>query len=91
MVLGSIIKNLNSLSLLDDPGPPYEGYSFSYMKEQISRQEYPTCCDRGDSLVRNRNCSSIKPAIERGINELANRLQGLNIADIKLESRSMDR
>lgn len=83
MVLGSIIKNLNSLSLLDDPGPPYEGYSFAYLQEQISHQEYPTSCERGNSIKWDRECTSIKPAIERKMNELAKGRQGLNIADMK--------
>ncbi|MCJ1354863.1 MAG: hypothetical protein MMC33_004853 [Icmadophila ericetorum] len=82
LVLGSITKNLQSLSLLNSPGPPYEGHSFNYLQREIARQEYPTLCNKTGSRRSNINdCRSVKMAIVKTVERLAGGLQGLNFGD----------
>lgn len=48
MVLGALMKRLQSIDLLPPPDPPYKGLSFRGLVQQLRDSSFPTFCDELD-------------------------------------------
>ncbi len=83
MVLGFLLREATRLGLYPKPTPPYIENSFVELKEDITRLEIMSPCDKSKQHQRRLDVHGVKRLINRQLSKLDKFLQGLNLNDFK--------